>query len=109
MQITTTDALKKLDDSKELFLELFKHGTLSVEVYKPVGADFQTPHERDEVYVIISGSGDFYSDGKYYPFKPGDFLFVAAGVGHRFEKFTEDFSTWVIFYGPKGGEQNLVR
>ncbi len=30
--------------------------------------------------------------------------FVAAGVEHRFSKFSEDFSTWVFFYGPQGGE-----
>jgi hypothetical protein len=24
---------------------------------------------------------------------------------HRFEDFTEDFSTWVFFYGPVGGEE----
>jgi hypothetical protein len=23
---------------------------------------------------------------------------------HRFEDFTEDFATWVVFYGPEGGE-----
>jgi len=31
-------------------------------------------------------------------------LFVPAGVEHRFEHFSEDFSTWVVFYGPRGGE-----
>ena len=30
--------------------------------------------------------------------------FVAAGVVHRFEEFTEDFGVWVMFYGPEGGE-----
>jgi mannose-6-phosphate isomerase-like protein (cupin superfamily) len=38
------------------------------------------------------------------PFEPGDALFVAAGVEHRFEGFSEDFGTWVMFYGPEGGE-----
>ena len=28
-----------------------------------------------------------------------------AGVGHRFEDFSEDLAVWVIFYGPEGGEQ----
>jgi len=31
-------------------------------------------------------------------------LFVPAGVEHRFENFSDDFATWVIFYGPEGGE-----
>jgi len=24
---------------------------------------------------------------------------------HRFEDFTEDLLTWVVFYGPEGGER----
>ena len=34
----------------------------------------------------------------------GDAFFVAAGVVHQFENFSEDFVTWVVFYGPQGGE-----
>jgi hypothetical protein len=30
---------------------------------------------------------------------------VPAGVEHRFEEFSGDFGTWVIFYGPEGGEK----
>jgi mannose-6-phosphate isomerase-like protein (cupin superfamily) len=104
MQISTDHAIKKLSETNQLFLELFTHGSLSVEVYKPVEKDFQEPHEKDEIYIVISGEGDFYSDGNYSKFKQGDFLFVPAGVEHRFENFSYDFSTWVIFYGPKGGE-----
>jgi hypothetical protein len=26
---------------------------------------------------------------------------------HRFEGFSHDFATWVIFYGPLGGEKNI--
>jgi mannose-6-phosphate isomerase-like protein (cupin superfamily) len=107
MQISTTDALSQLKDSKQLFLEVFKHGTLAVEVYKPFEKDLQKPHDRDEVYVVIAGSGDFFSDGKTVRFQAGDFLFVPAGIEHRFENFTEDFSTWVLFYGPIGGEGNI--
>jgi hypothetical protein len=36
--------------------------------------------------------------------EPGTLLFVAAGRPHRFEDFTADFATWVLFYGPEGGE-----
>jgi uncharacterized RmlC-like cupin family protein len=35
----------------------------------------------------------------------GDVLFVRAGVKHKFENFSDDFATWVIFYGPEGGER----
>ena len=60
---------------------------------------------RDEVYVVISGSGQFVSGDTRRPFGPGEVLFAPAGVAHRFEEFTADFATWVFFYGPEGGER----
>ena len=104
MKISPSEALSKLKTEKEQFINLFQHGTLSVEVYKPDKVDHQQPHEQDEVYVVIAGTGQFYNDGHLMDFGPGDFLFVKAGKEHRFINFTTDFSTWVIFYGPKGGE-----
>jgi mannose-6-phosphate isomerase-like protein (cupin superfamily) len=56
-------------------------------------------------YEVATGSGIFYKDGRRWDFKAGDFLFVPTGVEHRFEKFSDDFSTWVFFYGPVGGEK----
>lgn len=105
MTLTPDHALKKLRASNQLFLTLFEHGTLSVEIYQPKKTDLQQPHDRDEVYVVIAGNGVFLNDGQRSAFGPGDFLFVPAGVEHRFEDFTEDFCTWVIFYGPVGGEK----
>ena len=104
MKLDLKDALQKLSETTSPFLELFRHGSLQVEIYKPEKVDLQTPHSRDEVYVVVSGTGDFLNDGKRTNFGPGDFLFVPAGVEHRFENFSEDFSTWVLFYGPEGGE-----
>ena len=66
--------------------------------------DRQTPHTRDEVYVVASGAGSFVHDGRRQPVETGEVLFVPAGDEHRFVDFTEDFATWVLFYGPEGGE-----
>lgn len=104
MQITVAEALAKLQQQESPFIELFQHGTLSVELYQPDKVDLQQPHTRDEVYVVFSGSGTFFLDGERTPFQPGDFLFVKAGLEHRFEDFTDDFIVWVLFYGPEGGE-----
>ena len=68
--------------------------------------DKQTRHARDEVYVIASGSGDFLNGTETRPVEIGEVLFVPAGVEHRFLNFTDDFATWVFFYGPEGGEAN---
>ena len=75
-----------------------------LELYAPRGEDDQRPHDQDELYFVTSGSGVFVRDGERFPFVAGDALFVAAGVEHRFEEFTDDFETWVVFYGPEGGE-----
>ena len=91
--------------SKKEFVEMFKHGSLVVEFYKPNKIDKQTPHTRDEVYVIISGSGYFINDGIKCPFEAGEVIFVPAGIEHKFENFTDDFTSWVFFYGLEGGEK----
>ncbi len=93
MKINSSEALQKLKEHDLPFLNLFEHGSLQVEVYKPHKVDLQQPHSRDEVYIIISGTGEFLNDGDRTHFQPGDFLFVPAGIEHRFENFTEDFST----------------
>ena len=98
-------AILARSEAKLPFVELFAHGSLSVEIYKPLGQDLQTPHTRDEVYVVVSGSGEFVNGGERKPFESGELLFVPAGVEHRFENFSDDFATWVIFYGPEGGEK----
>lgn len=105
MKINPQEALQKLAKIESPFLTVFEHGTLSIEVYKPEKVDVQQPHSRDEAYVIISGNGEFLNDGVRTEVETGDFLFVPAGIEHRFENFTDDFSTWVVFYGPEGGEK----
>ena len=102
--VSLAESLQQLKQSGKEFIPLFEHGSLVVEVYRPEKVDNQTPHTRDEVYVVISGSGKFFVDGKTVPFQPGDVLFVPAQVEHRFEEFTDNFATWVLFYGPEGGE-----
>jgi mannose-6-phosphate isomerase-like protein (cupin superfamily) len=88
----------------ERFVTAFAHGSLEVELYAPVGSDPQQPHDRDEVYFVVSGSGDFVLADEHVRFTAGDALFAPAGAVHRFENFTRDFATWVVFYGPVGGE-----
>ena len=101
---TPAGALEALGKSKADFVTLFKQGTLEVEIYRPVGVDRQKPHAKDELYVVIAGSGTFVHGAERAPFGPGDALFVRAGIVHKFEDFTFDFATWVFFYGPEGGE-----
>jgi len=87
-----------------LAVPVFGHGTMTAELYSPDKVDQQTPHSKDEVYFIVCGSGEFFDGEKTVKVKTGAFIFVPAGVEHRFESFTDDFTVWVIFYGAEGGE-----
>ena len=81
-----------------------QHGSMTLGLYAPRGNDVQTPHEQDELYVIATGSGAFCKDGERRAFAAPDVIFVEAGVSHRFEDTSDDFSAWVVFWGPPGGE-----
>ena len=86
------------------FTGLF-HGTMTCELYRPIGEDLQTPHAQDEIYIIRRGTSGFLRDGERISVSAGDALFVPAGMEHRFVDFSKDFDTWVLFWGPKGGEK----
>ena len=102
---TVEDALARLPGpGGERSVAVFEHGTLVVKLYAPRGSDPQSPHTRDEVYIVAKGRGEFFHQGLRQDFRAGDFLFAAAGEEHRFENFTDDGVLWVMFYGPEGGE-----
>lgn len=106
-KVTIAEALSQLPGPQgERFATVFKHGTLLVEILAPPSYVPLPPHTRDEVYIVIQGSGELVKNGKSLPINPGDFLFVAAGVEHHFERFTDDLTIWVIYYGPEGGESD---
>jgi mannose-6-phosphate isomerase-like protein (cupin superfamily) len=111
MKAKASDLLKSLPGKAsnqwpdgERFISALAHGSMSVELYAPVGHDPQTPHEQDELYFIHTGTGRLMIDGEHHAFEPGMVFFVPAGVDHRFEEFSADFTTWVVFWGPNGGE-----
>ena len=106
-RMTVSSALAAAKSSEDgRYAILLEHGTLEIGFYKPEGHDPQQPHDRDEVYIVQSGSGVFLCDDERQAFEPGEALFVPAGVQHRFESFSDDFAAWVMFYGPPGGERN---
>lgn len=86
------------------FTTALEYGSLQVQIYAPRGKDPQQPHTRDEAYVVIQGSGKFVVGDRSHAFAPGDVLFAAAGMEHRFIDFSDDLAVWVLFYGPEGGD-----
>jgi mannose-6-phosphate isomerase-like protein (cupin superfamily) len=104
--LSVNEAKEQLQNGVSPFVVLLQHGTLQVEYFAPKGTDKQSPHKQDELYVITSGSSEFNRDGEIINCVAGDVLFVPAGMEHRFQNFSNDFATWVIFYGKEGGERS---
>jgi len=59
-------------------------------------ADRQQPHEDDEVYVVLDGSGVLEVEGESVPVDVGDAVFVEAGADHRFSAY-EQLAVLVVF------------
>jgi mannose-6-phosphate isomerase-like protein (cupin superfamily) len=97
--ISLYEAAKLLNKENNRFVEVMEDGKMIVEYYAPKLADEQEPHMKDELYVIASGSSGFYRNGETIECKQGDVIFVPAHMEHRFINFSDDFATWVIFYG----------
>jgi mannose-6-phosphate isomerase-like protein (cupin superfamily) len=58
--------------------------------------DRQQPHEDDEVYVVLEGSGTLDVEGTKVELREGHAVFVPAGAEHRFVGY-EQLSVLVIF------------
>jgi mannose-6-phosphate isomerase-like protein (cupin superfamily) len=64
--------------------------------------DRQQPHEFDEVYIVLEGSGVLEVEGESTPLEEGGALFVPAGAEHRFTAY-ERLAVLVVFNGPHSG------
>jgi mannose-6-phosphate isomerase-like protein (cupin superfamily) len=58
--------------------------------------DRQQPHDDDEVYVVLEGSGVLEVSEQSVPVQVGDAVFVEAGADHRFSAY-EHLAVLVIF------------
>lgn len=71
---------------------------LEVGVYVLVAPepDRQQPHEDDEMYVVLAGTGVLNVEGDSIPVAPGQAVFVPAHAEHQFTAY-EGLSVLVVF------------
>jgi mannose-6-phosphate isomerase-like protein (cupin superfamily) len=103
VKFSLANALNELAAAPDDYTVLLSHGDARLLLFGPQGSDTQTPHAQDEIYIVASGNGTFRRGEELVDFTAGDVLFVGANVPHRFESFSADFKTWVVFFGPRGG------
>jgi mannose-6-phosphate isomerase-like protein (cupin superfamily) len=58
--------------------------------------DRQQPHEWDEIYVVLEGTGVLEVEGEPVQLEEGGAVFVRAGADHRFSAY-ERLAVLVLF------------
>jgi mannose-6-phosphate isomerase-like protein (cupin superfamily) len=69
---------------------------LGVYVLRAPEPDRQQPHDNDEIYVVLEGSGVLQVEGQDVRVHEGSAVFVEAGADHGFTAY-EHLSVLVIF------------
>ncbi len=82
-----------------LYHEFLRVPAMSAGFYRlPAGGvDPQSPHAEDEIYVVLHGRAWVTVGEEDQAVGPGDVVFVAAQVPHRFHDIEEDLEVVVVF------------
>lgn len=93
------DLLAARAEKKAAWLPFLTRSSLYCGIYHLTkgGSDGQSPHGHDEVYHVLSGKGKFTAGEETVDVTPGQVLFVAAKVEHRFHDIEEDLDLLVFF------------
>jgi mannose-6-phosphate isomerase-like protein (cupin superfamily) len=89
---------QRLDEAGGGYEVVHDSAGLEVGVYVLVAPepDRQQPHEDDELYVVLEGTGTLQVEGEEVAVREGSAVFVEAGADHRFTAY-EHLSVLVIF------------
>jgi mannose-6-phosphate isomerase-like protein (cupin superfamily) len=94
----TESARRRLAESGGGYEVVHKSRGLEIGVYVLVAPepDRQQPHENDEVYIVLDGTGVLDVEGTQVDLREGHAVFVPAHAEHRFSAY-ESLSVLVIF------------
>ena len=89
---------------------LLDRATLTIGRYRlAAGAtDGQQPHDRDEVYCVLTGKAKFTAAGETRDVGPGDCVFVAADAAHHFHDVVEDLDLMVFFSSARAATGGMI-
>ena len=120
LRVSPDDVRDRPNDPGHPSVRALAHGSMEVRWFRPDSKVQHIPHDRDEIYFIVSGTATFRRGNEAGAFEEtrlglagqqavtvtsGDILFVPAGSPHEFDGTSPDFAVWAVFYGPEGGEK----
>ena len=99
--IMVDEVLADLKSSAHRYRQILDRPSMTAGIYVlPAGAtDNQRPHDRDEIYYVLAGSGKLVVEADTFAAEPGMALFVAADASHRFIEIDEALDLLVVFGG----------
>jgi len=95
--VSTTELIEGLEQENTNYVEVLSEDSLSVELARYPNPEPKTPHETDELYFIISGSGMVHVGDERYAIDEGDVVYVEQGVEHDFFDIDDEITALVVF------------
>jgi mannose-6-phosphate isomerase-like protein (cupin superfamily) len=102
LEYDLTTYLEKVKNSSSYFSTFINKNGLAagILVLQPGEEDTQTPHDSDEVYYVISGTGFLKIKDEDYKVSKNKLFFVAKNVEHFFHGNTNELKVLYFFGGP---------
>lgn len=99
--VSITDLVDGLDADGLQHREALEAGPLTVEVgkYPADSAAPKNPHNEEEIYYVLSGSGKLRVGDDTHEVAAGDLVYVEPNLEHDFFDITEEITVLIIF-GP---------
>ena len=87
---TLSDAKQIPNEKNRLSSLIIEDNNMQIRYFSPKGKDVQKPHQQDEVYVVVKGSGILIRGIKAITFNAGDIIFVPKNTRSVLEYVTMD-------------------
>lgn len=93
------DLIEQREASGRNYLSFVDRASFSIGLYdlSASSVDRQSPHQRDEVYYVVSGRAAIEVEDDVFAIEPGSIVYVEAEADHRFVEIVEDICTLVVF------------
>ena len=106
---TVAEIEKARENLGDDWFEFLNAPSLSMGLYRIAAGtsdqESHSIHQRDEIYVGVSGRGHLTADDEKYEVKTGSVIYVKAGIKHHFHDVAEDLSVLVFFAGGVNADQ----
>ena len=105
------ELLQRLEAHDGDHIEIFETESMTVEMgrHEAGTAAPKNPHNEDELYYIVSGTGKVRVGDDVHAVESGDLVHVEPGVEHDFFDIEEEIQVLIVFAGSENPASYSVR